>query len=1150
MGKKLDFSGQKWPQIEETILDFWEKGHIFKKTLKKTKNAKPYVFYDGPPFATGTPHYGHLEQSIIKDAVPRYWTMRGRHVERKWGWDCHGLPVENIVEKDLGLKEKQAIEELGIDKFNHSCRSTVMKYADVWKKMIPRIGRWVDMDDDYRTMEDWYIESVWWAFAELHKKGLAYEGTKNMHVCPRCETTLSNFEVAQGYKDVTDTSVVWKFPVVGEENTYLLAWTTTPWSTLSTMGLSVGPKFDYVKAKVGDEFLIFAKERLEFVLGEQEHEIVKEMKGKDLAGMAYEPLADFYKETPEVKGNENTYRVFGGDYVEVEEGTGIVTINGSYGEIDMEAAKKNGLPILMDVGIDGRFKPVAKEYAGLKVQEAQEKFIKNSETKGLVWRTEPYQHSYPHCWRCDTPLLNYSTSSWFVAVEKIKEALLKNNQKINWVPENVKDGRMGKWLEGARDWAVSRNRYWGATIPVWKCQSCDEVKVVGSAAELPGWPKYKNKYVIMRHGEADHNVKDVMACLPETPETISHLTDWGREQVKNRSEGLKDMGIDLVLHSPLARAVETKDAVLEMLGKVETQEDERLKEIDVGKYNGQPEEKYKAAFNSPQDRYNKKVPGAGETLQEVQDRMHAVVEETEGKMQGKTILIISHGDPLWALEAKMTGKTFEQAGCFTFPQVGGWRQMRPYPVDLHRPFIDEVEFDCQCGAKMRRIPDVFDCWFESGSMPYASLHYPFENKDKFKERFPAQFIAEAQDQTRGWFYTLSVLATALFEKPTFENSVVTGLILAEDGKKMSKRLKNYPEPDEVIDKYGADPMRLFLLGSPLMKGETVNFSEKGLDEMQKKVIMLLKNVTSFYNLYAEGQPAAPKAKDALDVWMLAKLKDLVRKTDQAMEAYDISAPVREVISFVDELSTWYVRRSRGRMKAGGAEQAAALAVLHHCLLELSKVIAPFAPFLAEYVYAEIGGKEESVHLEDWPRPGKPSKKERESMEKMAAVREIVSAGLAARADSGIKVRQPLAKAEIYDENKRLNEKDTEYLDLIKEELNVLEILLPVGAQNSVPLQVDLDLEWKSNPELVALGIRRELVRHINMMRKEMGLTIQDRVVVGFRTDEPEVKDAVEKYGEELAGEVLADEIAEGEREGEEKEVKINQATAVLFVKKV
>lgn len=937
------------PQEEEQLVAEWKEKKIFERSVSERPEDKPYTFYDGPPFATGLPHYGHIVASLMKDMIPRFWTMKGFRVERRWGWDCHGLPVENIVEGELGLKHKKDILKLGIKQFNEACESCVLRYTNEWKKTIARLGRWADMENDYKTMDLSYMESLWWVFRSLWDRGLIYEGRKAMHICPRCETPLSNFEVTQGYKDVEDSSVIWKFPIADEPNTFLLAWTTTPWSTPSTVGLAVGPSITYVKVRVGKEIYIFAKERLEFVLKGESHEVIESFPGTKLIGLSYEPILSHYKDIPEIAQNSNAFKVCGEDYVEVTEGTGVVTINGAYGEIDYQAAIKNGLPIVMDVEMDGKFNKLSGPYSGMGVKDAQALLLADMQKAGRVLRTESYRHSYPHCWRCDTPLLNYTTLSWFVSVTKIKDALLANNAKTSWVPGHMRDGRFGKWLEEAKDWAISRNRYWGTPLPVWR--NVDDPKdllCIGSVAELQ-------------------------------------------------------------------------------------------------------------------------------------------------KLSGKAV------------------------------------------TNLHKHVVDEVEIH-QNGKTYKRIPEVLDCWFESGSMPYAQYHFPFENKEKFLANFPAEFIAEGQDQTRGWFYTLHVLATALTSgerpavpvhetTPAFRNVIVNGIVLAEDGKKMSKRLKNYPEPDLVFDKYGADSVRYYLAVSPVMKAENLNFSEKGVADVFRRTVLTLWNVVSFYKLYADETPndAEAHSTNVLDRWVLAKLHQLVADVEKGYVSYDLNAATRPINDFVQELSTWYVRRSRSRMK--GDERVVAVATLRTVLQTLSLVMAPVMPFLSELVYRAVGGAEDSVHLASWPMPN-IKWKDAEVLDAVARARTVIEAGHALRASVGMKLRQPLAMCETtVDVAKELKE-------MIREELNVKELThvktlsegLAIDATNTVGLDTTL------TEELKAEGLLREAIRNINALRKKAGLTIHDTVDLQW-SGSAAAGEWVEAFTEQLKIGTLSRSVTSGDSQG-------------------
>lgn len=935
-----------FPEQEKKILQFWQADKTFQKSLAKKSPKGEYVFYDGPPFATGLPHYGHIVASIMKDAVPRYQTMQGYHVERVWGWDCHGLPIENIVEKELGLKDKADIEKLGIDKFNEACRGAVLKYADEWYKFIPRIGRWVDMDHDYKTMDIGYMESIWWVFKQLYDKGLIYEGYKSMHICPRCQTTLSNFEVTQNYQDITDLSVIAKFELVDEPGTYLLAWTTTPWTLPGNLALALSKDIIYVKVKINDEYYILAKDNLVQILADKNHEVVSEVKAKDFVGKKYKPLFDYYV-NEDLDDKENMYKIQMADFVTVEDGTGIVHIAPAFGEDDLNFGKEHKLPFVQHVDGSGRFKDEVKDWAGELVkpkddcQQIDKQVVKNLTARNLVFKTEEFTHSYPMCWRCDTPLLNYATSSWFVDVTAIKDKMLKNNSQINWQPEHIKDGRFGKWLANARDWAISRQRYWGAGLPIWKCDKTDDLICIGSIEELE-------------------------------------------------------------------------------------------------------------------------------------------------ELSGQKI------------------------------------------VDLHRPFIDEITWQDKHGT-WQRIPDVLDCWFESGSMPYAQVHYPFANKEKFEKNFPAQFIAEGQDQTRGWFYTLMVLATALFDKPAFKNVIVNGIVLAEDGAKMSKRLKNYPDPIGLIDKYGADALRYYLLTSPVMKATDLRFTEKDVAEVYRNLIMLTLNVVAFYKMYSD-KGKLDDQETVLDKWLKIRTGQLINKVTINMEKYKLVEASRPIMDYINDFSTWYIRRSRARFKNGSK---AAIQTTNECLELLAKTMAPFMPFLAEYIWQQLGYKE-SVHLQDWPKSAKLKAKDETVLLKMKEVRHIVEKAHAARDKAGIKVRQPLQKLKT--QNLKLKTNDEEYINLIKDEVNVKEVELVDK------LEKEVELDTNITPALEQEGMLRELVRQINNLRRQAKLTINDRIKLLWQADSELIKKVFDKYGSELREQVLADEIKEGDDKGLiSEEVKVGKA---------
>lgn len=966
---------KKWvnpiPEREREIQKFWEDNKIFEKSLEQTKDGKQYSFYDGPPFATGTPHYGHMVASLMKDVVPRFWTMRGRYVERRWGWDCHGLPIENMVEKELGFKSKKDIEEYGIDKFNEYCRSKVLMYVEEWKKTIKRFGRWADMEDSYKTMDLSYMESIWWVFKQLYDKGLVYEGYRSMHVCPRCETTLSQQEVSEGYKDIKDLSVTAKFELVDEPGTYVLAWTTTPWTLPGNVALAVGEDVDYVMVKFDESNLILAKDLVEKVLAGQKFETIKELKGAELVGKKYKPLFPYYESEEARKklpNSENLYTIVTADFVTTTDGTGVVHIAPAYGEEDMQLGKEKNLSFIQNVTLSGNFKDEVVDFAGMNVKPADDtqktdvEVIKYLADKNLLFVKEKYEHSYPHCWRCDTPLINYATSSWFVKVTDIKETALKTAKNINWSPEHIKEGRFGNWLEGARDWSISRQRFWASVIPIWQCE-CGETKVFGSVAELE----------------------------KESGEKIS---------------------------------------------------------------------------------------------------------------------------------------------------------------DLHKHIVDKIEVPCSCGRKMKRIPDVLDTWFDSGSMPYAQQHYPFENEEKFKAGFPAEFIAEGVDQTRAWFYYLHIIASAIVGKNCFDNVIVNGIVLADDGKKMSKRLANYTEPDLIMEQYGADALRYYLLTSPVMQAENVNFDDNGVKEAMQKVVMLLNNILSFYKTYQQPDEKkeslldkifhhgkAPQSDNILDAWLLAKLNVLIAEVAKQMEAYDLPRSARPIQEFIDEFSTWWLRRSRDRFKSDNeADKQQALTTFKYVLLELSKVMAPFTPFIAEQVYREVGGKLESVHLEKWPEAEKADEKVIEDME---LVRKAVELGLAKRSESGIKIRQPLSELSVYGLN--LNES---VLAIIANEVNVKKVLINKSSEIKVELNTEITEKLKLE------GALRELVRTINGMRKDAGLTIKDNIKIKWESEGEIARKVFSDplLSEELKKSTITQQLQE--EKSEEKPVNINGEKVKLQIEKV
>ncbi len=1020
---------------EEGVQAFWHERHIFKKTVESRKDSPFFTFYDGPPFATGVPHYGHLLAQTIKDVVPRYKAMKGFCVPRRFGWDCHGLPVESLIEQAHELSGAASIEEFGIPKFNEECRNVVLRYTKEWEETVHRMGRWVDFSDTYRTMDLPFMESVWWVFKQIFDKGLVYEGYKVMPFSARLGTPLSNFEATQNYKDVDDPSLTVSLPVLGETDTFFLIWTTTPWTLISNLAVTAGPNIDYVKVKdVHDgNHYILAEARLPVYYKDTgDYHVVETFKGSTLEGKEYEPLFPYFAS----HRDEGAFRVILGDFVTTEDGTGLVHTAPAFGEDDFYACQKAGITPVCPVDQNGKFTKEVPDYEGQWVKDADKEIAKHLKANGRVIKQTTIRHRYPFCWRTDTPLIYRSMRTWFVGVEKIKEDLVAANQQIHWTPNHIKEGRFGKWLEGARDWAISRNRYWGTPIPIWRSEDGD-VEVMGSIAEL---------------------------------------------------------------------------------------------------------------------------------------------EELTGE--------------------KIT--------------------------DLHRHHIDHLTFE-KNGKTYRRIPEVFDCWFESGSMPYAQNHYPFENKELTETGFPADFIAEGLDQTRGWFYTLNVLSVALFNKPAFKNVIVNGIILAEDGNKMSKRLKNYPDVEIVLKKYGADAIRLYMLNSPAVRADDLSFSERGVELVLRQVLIPLWNAYSFFVTYAringwKGAQLTEKPAAVIDCWMLSRLHKLVRQVEVGMDDFDLNLAVEPFVGFVDQLTNWYIRRCRRRFWSDepSKDRDEAFATLYTVLLELSKIAAPFIPFISESIYRNLAqeGALESVHLCDYPTYHEALRDE--SLEEaMAVVQKAVSLGHALRKEHKLKVRQPLPAATVSSPDARVMAFLQEQQHLVADELNVKEIrfatddselvrvevrpnfralgqkvgkkmpllqkaikALPGEAQEALlgggEWTLDLDgepltltsedvevrrhvregliaqtddnltvaLDTAITPDLVTEGLAREVVNKVNTMRRDAGFEVTDRIEMKLGTTEA-VKKAFEVHGEYIRGEILATEVAFEPCEGTEWDLNGEAATILL-----
>lgn len=1014
---------ESFDEREKRVLKFWQDGRLFEKSVENRRESPLFTFYDGPPFATGLPHYGHILAGTIKDVVLRYKTMKGFCAPRRFGWDCHGLPVENEIEKTFGLSGAKSIEEFGIARFNEECRNIVLRYTEEWKTTVNRMGRWVDFNQTYRTMDLPFMETVWWVFKQLFEKGLVYEGLKVMPFSAKLGTPLSNFEASENYKDVDDPSLTIAFQSRDDSNTFFLAWTTTPWTLVSNLALMVGPMIEYVEVvdQASKRHFILASERLNsYYKDVEEYTIIRTFPGLELEGMRYIPLFDYFSD----RTHAGAFRILLEDSVSVEEGTGIVQTAPAFGEVDFYACQKAVIDPVCPVDNNGQFTDEIPEYKGLFVKDADKEIIKRLKQQGKVIHHGTCHHRYPFCPRSDTPLIYKTVRTWFVAVEQIKDRLLAANSQIHWTPEHIQYGRFGKWLEGARDWAISRNRYWGTPIPLWRAAD-GEIHVIGSIQELE--------------------------------------------------------------------------------------------------------------------------------------------ELTQTKL-----------------------------------------------TDLHRHFIDELSFE-KNGKVFKRIPEVFDCWFESGSMPYAQNHYPFENRELFDQNFPADFIAEGLDQTRGWFYTLTVLSAALFDQPAMKNVIVNGLILAENGAKMSKRLKNYPDPAEVIQQYGADAIRLYMLHSPAVKADDLSFSKSGVELVLRQILLPLWNAYTFFITYARIYNWKPtdvreEPEQAIDQWIISLLNKLTLEVEQGMDNYDLARAVEPFVNFIDQLTNWYIRRSRRRFweDQDTPDRAQAFATLYHVLITLTKIAAPYVPFISDAIYQNLRTSDmpESVHLCDFPVYEEAKRREKLEAE-MAAVQITASLGHGLRKEHKLKVRQPLAAAHLASADPRVLDFLQDQQHLIADELNVKHVtfssneqdfvslkakpnfrvlgkkvgkLMPLAQKaiekfsqtelnellNNRPVVIHLEghpvtlttedvqveravhegiiaanqgtitiaLDTKLNEELLLEGLAREIVNKVNTMRREADFSVTDRIKISMQTTERVIA-CFARYKDYIWHEVLAVEVQFGSCEGTE-----------------
>lgn len=952
---------RKATDYEKDWVRKWKKEKTFVRSISQRPEENSFVFYDGPPFITGVPHHGTLLTSIVKDAVPRYWTMKGKRIERIWGWDCHGLPAEVFTEEKLGIKDKRDIgTKVSLEDYITTCRANMVQTGSLWEDTIDRVGRWVDFEHAYRTMDKNYMESVWWAFKELYDRGKIYEGEKVLLYCTRDATPISKAEVAMdnSYKDVNDPTVYAKFKLK-DADTYLLAWTTTPWTLPSNSAIAVNRDITYAEVELDGSKYILAEKLLDKALIDEKHQrldykVLRTFKGKELVGKSYNPLFDTYKNI-----GENAFMVWHADFVHDEEGTGIAHESPAYGEEDYRLSKEKGFPWVMSTDENGFY--TAGDWKGKNVWEVNKEIAKTLLTDGRAFKIDYIRHSYPHCHRCGTRLMYRAHPSWFMDIDSQRQEMLEKNSGINWFPEHIKHGRFEKTVETAPDWNLSRDRFWATAMPVWKGKD-----------------------------------------------------ESGKEHIK-------------------------------VIGSYKDLED-------------------------------------------------------------------------------LSGKTLD---------------------DYHRPWVDEIEFEIN-GIKYKRIEKVLDCWFESGSMPFAQYHYPFENAEKFEENFPGDFVVEYVPQVRAWFYYMHAVAVGLFGKEAFKNVIVHGTIAGNDGRKMSKSYGNYTDPTELMDEYSADALRFLFLSSPLLNGEDFSLLDKDVADISRKLNMIW-NIYDFFTMYAEVdkwewtgnlEDPTPSLVNVLDVWIVSRVHQLTAEIDKHMQAYDIPNALKPVTEFIDDASNWYVRRSRKRFWKSEDDQdkSDAYRTLHYILVRLSMIIAPFTPFLAEELYTRLTGME-SVHLLDWPPSGHINEL---ILDDMALARELINQGLSQRAAAGIKVRQPLRKATI----KGVGELKTQMVEIITDELNVKEVEI-IAKSKEVSAKIDTTM----TDGLKLEGISREIIRHVQNARKQAGLQVDDRIVLSLLTEDKKVLQAINEYKGEIMHETLAKSLTKPGQNLFSKEVNIEGSTLKISLDK-
>ena len=1160
---------------EEATLAFWKENDLLKKTMEKDAPHGEFVFYEGPPTSNGRPGVHHIESRSFKDIIVRYKTMRGYHVPRKAGWDTHGLPVELEVEKKLELSSKKEVEAYGIAQFNQSCRESVWKYLDEWKAFTERMAYSVDLDDPYITYEPEYIESVWWVLGQIHESGRLYKDYKVLPWCTRCGTALSSHELAQGYKDVKDLSVTAEFRVtesavdelVTDIETSIIAWTTTPWTLPGNVALAVGNDIEYVVIEKGTENgdggkkkarFVLAKDLLEKVMGDAVYEIIKEVKGSALVGTRYTPvypqLAEIITGDEKQKLEEHAYQVYAADFVTTQDGTGVVHTAVMYGQDDFELGTEIGLPKFHVVDQTGNFIEGMGDLTGkfVKDPETDITIIKDLAHRGLLFSKYKYEHSYPHCWRCKTPLIYYARDSWYIRMHDLRDEMLENNEHIHWEPEHVKKGRFGDWLSGARDWALSRERYWGTPLPLWMTEDGSEQVLIDSYEKLAAHTvPANNTYVTMRHGQSVSNTKHIISSKVDNDDP---LTDEGKEQIATIIDEIKKHGVTKIVASPFMRTKMTAEMVADGLGMNagDIVFDERIQEWHMDDvYEGKDWNKYVEESHKIED-WVHDAPGESEPPAVMKQRLGEFIFAMEKEYKGEKILIVTHGGVIRLLRGVAEGLHNTIPGMSAFytkeEKLSANAEVAPLPFtpfphddryqfDPHRPYIDEVELQTPEGKKLVRTPEVIDVWFDSGAMPYAQHHYPFENKEYVDTTaFPAGYISEATDQTRGWFYTLHAIGTLLGRGPAFTGCVCLGHIMAADGTKMSKSKGNTVSPWEQMARWGADTVRLWMY-TVNQPGDAKNYDEKTVGEVNRKFFGMIDNMHTLYAMYADDPAIADhRTTDAyesphvLDQWILSYIDDLADYMTRELDDLKILEAGRKLRQAVLDLSQWYMRRTRDRFKGSDiVDKRFALATTHRALMTIVRLSAPFTPLFAEDMYAKLRDDANdpiSVHLSDWPTISETISKEvrEKNIVAMRDVRERVSQILELRDQANMKVRQPLASASM-----KSWSHDEALLDLIRDEVNVKEVTINASIDAEVALDTELTDELKKE------GLQREFLRQVQSMRKKASLVPDDEITLHLYNSNEDMKDFVHAMLETLQSKAGVRELRHHPNADEEKE---------------